>query len=113
MVAAWTAEASRHSVDVKNPQGQTVRVLRSPYLADPAASHGVNLDAADQLLEEAGYVAGHFRWNGDHYKAVVASEAAYRARAPRPVYSDESMAAWRASPEGLRHAAAMGRRGTR
>jgi hypothetical protein len=84
MVAAWTAEASRHSVDVKNPAGHTVRVLRSPHLADPEASHGVNLDAADQLLEEAGYVAGHFRWNGDHFKAVVASEAAYRARAPKP-----------------------------
>jgi hypothetical protein len=106
VVSAMTAEIDVYSVDVKNGAGHTVRVLRG-QLRDPAEKHGVNLDEADSLLEEAGYVMGRPVWReeGKFYKAVVVPEASVRRVGP--VYSDESMAAWRASPEGERHAAAM------
>lgn len=103
MVTAWTAEIHQGSVDVKNGAGQTVRVLRG-NLRDGSA-RGINLDEADELLEKAGFVMGRPIWQGGWYKAVVVPEEAFRRRAP--AYSDESMAAWRASPEGRRHAAAM------
>jgi hypothetical protein len=107
MVTAMTAEIHADSIAVKNGSGMTVKVLRG-NLRDPSEKHGVNLDEADSLLEQAGYVMGRPIWQaGGWYKTVVVPEAAFKRRPP--AYSDESMAAWRASPEGKRHAAAMAR----
>jgi hypothetical protein len=107
MVTAMTAEVTRAGVNVKNGQGATVKVIRADLRED--SPRGVNLDVGNDLLEEAGYIAGTWRWAGDHYRAVVAPEAVFPRRRLGPAYSDESMAEWRRSPEGREHAAAMGR----
>jgi hypothetical protein len=107
MVTAWTAEATRYGVNVKNPQGQTVKVLRSPDLADPSQRHGVNIDEVDYLLDNAGYVMGTMRWqeNGGYYKAVVTTKEAFaRARPVRlpPAPTVESNMRAFGNPEGRR-----------
>ena len=107
MVTAWTAEADRYGVNVKNPQGQTVRVLRSPDLADASQRHGVNADEIDHLLDNAGYVMGTLRWqeNGSYYKAVITTKEQFRrarpVRLPPPPTREANMRAF-GNPEGRR-----------
>lgn len=70
MVSAMTAEATAYGVNIKNGAGQTIRVLNG-NLADRSRPHGINTDDAEELVERAGYVAGTWRWQGNHFKTVV------------------------------------------
>lgn len=82
MVTATIAEVTRHGVNIKGPDGRTI-AARSARLADPSYdAHGINLDEGDEIVTQLGYLAGTWRWNGDHWKAVVLPEKQAVARRP-------------------------------
>lgn len=83
MVTATIAEVTPYGVNIKGPDGRTI-ASRSANLRDSGWEHGVNLDEGDEIVEQLGYLAGTFRWQGGFYKAVVLPEAKMRARRPKP-----------------------------
>ena len=85
MVSATVVEATRYGVNVKDTSGRVIKVRRAD-LSDPAAPHGINLDEAEDIAEQLGYITGTWRWNdAGFYKAVATSEEQYLARnPPRP-----------------------------
>jgi hypothetical protein len=84
MVTATVAEITAYGVNIKGPDGHTIK-SRSANLRDPQASHGINLDEGDQIVEQLGYTPGTWRWvdNGGFYKAVAMSDADAEARQRR------------------------------
>jgi len=72
MVSAVIAEATRSGVNIKRTDG-TVIAVRRARLEDSSDAHGINRDEADEIVEQAGYIAGVWRWQPEgYYKAVVA-----------------------------------------
>lgn len=83
MVSATVAEVTAYGVNIKGPGGHVIKTRRAD-LRDSSWEHGINLDEGDELVEELGYLAGTWRWQGGFYKAVVLPEAQMRARWPKP-----------------------------
>lgn len=80
MVTAITAAATDTRVTISDGIRQlAVYRAKGDELEGPPKTHGVNLDGADDAVEQLGYVAGVWRWqeNGAYYKAVVAPARRY------------------------------------
>lgn len=91
MVTATTAEITRYGVNIKAPDGHTIR-HRDANLRDPDAEHGISLEEGDEIVEQLGYTPGTWRWveAGGFYKAVVMSDADAEARQRRRNKSGKS-----------------------
>lgn len=104
MVSAIVAEATAYGVNIKGPDGRTIKVGRAA-LADKSAqrTHGINLDDADEEVERLGYVAGTWRWQEGYYKAVVvpADHPRFRKATPETASAEQNMRAF-GNPEGRR-----------
>jgi hypothetical protein len=106
MVTAMTAEATATRVVIRNPGGSVAKTIRGDFYG---GSKGVDLSAVDVALDGSGFVQGTWRWQegGGYWKAVVVPESAFPRR--KPQYSDESMAAYYATPAGRREREALER----